>query len=226
MTADEARGRIGDIRTDLRLALRALSGPKPDWDEALYRLAEVELSISIINEGARLRGDIVATDDERRRVAASLRKIRSGWASGTCYYAIINVLGYPDTSREDGGHALYSLLADLIDPDCDPTERGIDSIYDWCFAAIEGADGPDDELYCSIMRAIEDFRHPELATAHTVRAVDREALLALANELTESYVDGGADGDELVMSRGAVALVVRRIREALGCEKTERELQG
>lgn len=59
------------------------------------------------------------TDDERRRVAASLRKIRSGWASGTCYYAIINVLGYPDTSREDGGHALYSLLADLIDPDCD-----------------------------------------------------------------------------------------------------------
>ena len=117
MESSDARIRIAGMRRDLRLALRALSGPKPDWDEALYRLAEVELSISIINEGARLRGDIVATDDERRRAAASLRKIRSGWASGTCYYAIINALGYPDTSREDGGHALYSLLADLIDPD-------------------------------------------------------------------------------------------------------------
>ena len=61
----------------------------------------------------------MATDDERRRAAASLRKIRSGWASGTCYYAIINALGYPDTSREDGGRALYSLLADLIEPSCD-----------------------------------------------------------------------------------------------------------
>lgn len=45
---------------------------------------------------------------------------------------------------------------------------------------------------------------------------DSEALLALTGELTESYVASGADGDELVMSRGAVALVVRRIREACG----------
>ena len=61
----------------------------------------------------------------------------------------------------------------------------------------------------------EDGRYEGVRTA---RPVDRGALLALAGELTESYVDGGADGDELVMSRGAVALVVRRIREALGVE--------
>lgn len=46
--------------------------------------------------------------------------------------------------------------------------------------------------------------------------VKRLELLALADEITESYVTGGADGDELVMSRGAVLFVARRIREALG----------
>ena len=65
----------------------------------------------------------------------------------------------------------------------DPTERGIDSIYEWCRERLEGADGAEDELYCSIMRAIEDYRHPELVTARTVRAVDRDALLALAVNL-------------------------------------------
>ena len=46
--------------------------------------------------------------------------------------------------------------------------------------------------------------------------VDREALLTLAVELESFYVNGGHDGDELVASRGAIALVVRRIREACG----------
>ena len=59
------------------------------------------------------------TDDERREVARRLRKCRGGWSSGECYYTIIHALGLPDTSREDGGHALYSALADLIEPSCD-----------------------------------------------------------------------------------------------------------
>lgn len=111
---------------------------------------------------------------------------------------------------------LWNRLADLIGPGEDPTEQGIDSIYDWCFSGLEGADEDEDELYCAIMRAIEDYRHPERVTARTARAVDREALLELENELTESYVTRGADGDEMVMSRGAVSLVARRIREACG----------
>ncbi len=61
----------------------------------------------------------MVTDDERREVARRLRGLRSGWLSGECYYTIIHALGLPDTSREDGGHALYSALADLIEPSCD-----------------------------------------------------------------------------------------------------------
>lgn len=86
----------------------------------------------------------------------------------------------------------------------DPTERGIDSIYDWCFAAIEGADGAEDELYCSIMRAIEDYRHTERATAHTVQTFDRDALMALADEMT--------------VEKGDIWGWGRRIREALGVQ--------
>ena len=57
------------------------------------------------------------TDTERREVARRLRECRGGWSSGECYYTIINALGLPDTSREDGGAALYARLADLIEPD-------------------------------------------------------------------------------------------------------------
>lgn len=55
-------------------------------------------------------------DEQRRLVATRLRECRGGWSSGECYYTIIQELGMPDTSREDGGHALYAALADLIDP--------------------------------------------------------------------------------------------------------------
>lgn len=44
MTADEARDRVGDIRAELRRAMRLLSRPGVDWDSAagwLYR-AEME----------------------------------------------------------------------------------------------------------------------------------------------------------------------------------------
>ena len=40
MTADEARDRIGEIRVELRRAMRAINRPEPDWDAAagwLYR---------------------------------------------------------------------------------------------------------------------------------------------------------------------------------------------
>ena len=57
------------------------------------------------------------SDTERRDVARRLRELRSGWSSGECYYTIIHALGLPDTSREDGGTALYVRIADLIDPD-------------------------------------------------------------------------------------------------------------
>lgn len=100
------------------------------------------------------------TDDERRRAAASLRKMRSGWAIGTCYYAIINALGYPDTSREDGGRALYSLLADLIEPS-EPKVK--------CVAEVK-VDG----------ERLEKLVHD---AAVELTGIDRDALLALADEM-------------------------------------------
>lgn len=58
----------------------------------------------------------MVTDEDRRKAASRLRECRGGWSSGECYYAIIAALGLPDTSREDGGNALYARLADLIEP--------------------------------------------------------------------------------------------------------------
>ena len=94
---------------------------------------------------------------------------------------------------------------------CDPTERGVDSIYDWCRERLEGADGAEDELCCAIMRAIEDYRHPELVTAHTVRPVDREALLDVLDEMDTTVRCAGPD-----IERGYVESWAERIREALG----------
>ena len=141
----------------------------------------------------------MATDDERRRVAERLRSL-----SGLDYckdprYAVelaSDAVG-ADHSNGYSWDKLLDRLADLIEPakacdasqDCrdtvasDPTGRGVDSIYDWCRERLEVADGAEDELCCSIMCAIEDYRHPERATAHTVRLVDREALSTIAEEI-------------------------------------------
>ena len=136
----------------------------------------------------------MATDDERRRAAASLRKIRSGWASGTCYYAIINVLGYPDTSREDGGHALYSLLADLIEPS-EPKVK--------CVAEVK-TDG--EQLEKLVHEAVVEYA-----------GVDREALLALAEELSGNIlVVPAVYGTYQSGYVAACQDIARRIREALG----------
>ena len=111
---------------------------------------------------------------------------------------------------------LWNRLADLIGPGEDPTEQGIDSIYDWCFSGLEGAD--EDELYCAIMRAIEDYRHPERVTARTARAVDREALLALADKIVAD-TEEDVSSEDLVPSWYAgetLRDVASKIREACG----------
>ena len=42
MTAEEARDRVGDIRAELRRAMRALSRPEADWDSAAGHLYRAE----------------------------------------------------------------------------------------------------------------------------------------------------------------------------------------
>ncbi len=212
----------------------------------------------------------MATDDERRRVAAALRGLtsnvyglRKSYESEGCsilceeqadYYQMCKaVCGYlpPEHMHPCDYEELHDHLADLIDPGpakaptssdtaptrtdatatcdasqdcrdnvaCDPTERGIDSIYEWCRERLEGADGDEDELYCAIMRAIEEYRHTELVTAHTVRPVDREALLALADEMDK---DGRIQrerqkaGKRWFIDGLDVREYARRVREACG----------
>ena len=96
----------------------------------------------------------MATDDERREVAERLRECRGGWSSGECYYAIIHALGLPDTSRDDGGSALYAALADLIDPDepsgheCVPGECPLNVRHDNDFIDREALLALADKLDC------------------------------------------------------------------------------
>ena len=164
----------------------------------------------------------MATDDERRRVAEALR-----------YYASSDIDGgllpsLKDAAEVAGGtwRTLFTRLADLVEPapkcseaapKCDPTERGIDSIDEWCRWNLEGSDGTEDRLFCAIMGAIDEYRNPELAAARTVRAVDRGTLLELADEL-----DGDALWVPLVKGTYAGGYVAacgdaaRRIREACG----------
>ena len=152
-------------------------------------------------------------DDERRRVAERLR----------CAAEQRQPYTQPTLACFIGADCvdIWTRLADLIEPSdvsqdcrdtvaCDPTERGVDSIYEWCRERLEGAGGAEDELCCSIMRAVDEYRHPELVTARTVRAVDRDALLALADEMDDCGLDGWACGPVDV---GGFA---RRIREACG----------
>jgi len=102
------------------------------------------------------------SDTERREVAARLRELRSGWSSGECYYTIIHELDLPDTSREDGGAALYARLADLIEPG-EPKVR--------CVAEVK-VDG----------ERLEELVHDAAAE---LTGIDRDALLALAEEMEE-----------------------------------------
>lgn len=177
----------------------------------------------------------MATDDERRRVAERLRMSDDRDAAGFDCLLANAVLGYYfcKTPCEECHARLAAELAGLIDPnshpnlgteevgtsqvpECDPTERGLGSIYEWCRERLDGADGAEDELYCAIMSAIEEYRHPESVTARTARAVDREALLALAEEM-QGYADGAASGDGYpYVNAGELWAYADRIREACG----------
>ena len=58
MTADEARERVGEIRKQLRRAMRALSVPGPDWGGAVDALLDAsreanELALRCLDEKAR-----------------------------------------------------------------------------------------------------------------------------------------------------------------------------
>lgn len=58
MTADEARDRVGEIRAELRRAMRAISRTEPDWGGAVDALLEAsreasELALRCLDEKVR-----------------------------------------------------------------------------------------------------------------------------------------------------------------------------
>lgn len=61
MTADEARERIGDIRVELRRAMRAISRTEPDWEAAADAASEC------VRMSAELQSRCWMEDFERRR---------------------------------------------------------------------------------------------------------------------------------------------------------------
>lgn len=176
----------------------------------------------------------MATDDDRRKMARILRDSHDFvidsygrfWSNGTLFG--MRFVAWEEKTIRDG----LSRIADFIEPAptisdttathtdasatrdtsqscrdnvaCDPTERGIDSIHEWCRERLEGADGAEDYMLCTIMSAIEEFRHPERVTASTARPVDREALLALAYEMCDNAFRGK-------VSEGWTAQIVLRI---------------
>ena len=97
-------------------------------------------------------------------------------------------------------------------------ERGIESIKEWCLGAMEGADGALDGMLCDILGAIEEYEHPELARADTVRSVDRETLLKLADEMVEMFRIGAFTGEGIDRSwcRELYDKYAKRVREACG----------
>lgn len=157
------------------------------------------------------------TDEERRTLAKSMRAFDvyfdmspRCWLNGTLF-------GMDVSARSEecirGGMAR---LADMIEPSCEPTASGIDSICEWCRERLEGADGAEDVLYMAIMKAIDEYRHPELAEAQTVRRVDRDALLALADEMYGRLDEYDADLHGGIYLAVEMRKYARRIRELCG----------
>lgn len=165
----------------------------------------------------------MVTDDERREVAGRLRAYGKEFGDATwrelCNVVLYDEDRYPSTVRK---LRLIDRLADLIDPGdtsqgrrdtvaCDPTERGVDSIRDWCRERLGGADGAKAHMLCSVMSAIDEWHHLERATARTARPVDRGALLGLADEMDEKARSSG-----YFLVSPTLVECARRIREACG----------
>lgn len=141
----------------------------------------------------------IVTDDERRRVARELRGLkRDGhnvtqlnhgptWSVAWC------VLGdeLEDCVPQDWFERMCARLADLIDP--------CDMLY---VTYSRSTCGPDGKAY------MVKVRHRTKGWERDFHAVDREALLALADGLCDGYPYG--------LSHGGLEQLARRIREACG----------
>ena len=128
------------------------------------------------------------TDDERRKMAQKIRELPNSatWTADRIGEALLHLLVYGD------GRKSLNLLADLIEPG-EPKAK--------CVAEVK-VDGEQ----------LEKLAHD---AAVELAGIDRDALLALADELEEVAcweVQSTGDNNRAWMLKG----VCDRIREALG----------
>lgn len=128
------------------------------------------------------------TDDERRRVAARLRA-----CAGDEYIEIeplCEAIGC-DARRGSGEGIVWNRLADLIEPSCDRDTP--QKVAEEMFGKMRHSTKEEADAYGAVLESKSVEIHP----------VDRDALLALADEMEE---------------RAGLVGYARRIREALGVE--------
>lgn len=167
----------------------------------------------------------MVTNDERREAAAKLRcfdflsAMRIGLARGNVSTGTLQVLGAivgVDMTSPIECARLFERLADLIDP---TDGFDLDTVQRVCFECMEGCDEPEWTLYTTIHDAIARYKRGESGPTY-----DRAALLALAGQM--ETIGSITAVDTVEMKPESFLAIARRIREALGCEKTERQLQG
>lgn len=144
------------------------------------------------------------TDTERREVAQRLlavaKKLGSNMDAHEFAHYTADVLDVDDSMT---WYEMELRLADLIEPS-EPKVR--------CVAEVK-VDG----------ERLEKLAHD---AAVELTGIDRDALLALADEMKRKAQEYVERFDENSSTASVLNGYARRIREALGYEKTERELQG
>ena len=151
----------------------------------------------------------MVTDDERREVAARLRK-----AIGLTEFA--EVLGFNWTDDSDWvWNDVSNLVADLIEPSCD--RDAPQKVAEEMFGKMRHSTKEEADAYDAMLKSKSVELHP----------VDREALLDMEDEMFESAtglaliseLEEDADLKDLQTTMAKVLFgYARRIREALGVE--------
>lgn len=142
------------------------------------------------------------SDSERREVAARLRKLEMG-VTGTAVTTHTLAKNILDAIKygHSGAMTPYGLLADLIEPSIpsDPGEAGLASA-DGFIREMRHSTKEEQNAYNAMLEKMSVEMHP----------VDRDALLALADEMEEET------GSVCGVCMGKTA---SRIRKALGVER-------
>ena len=194
----------------------------------------------------------MTTDDERRRVAASLRHIAStgGGELGTAACNMCEAIGEYDYPLWSDAHLLFERIADLIDPDIipdKPDETGrplsdpeIDRERLLAIATMMAADSVRSVkkgISVSPVYILHAARNIAEACGETFASIrnrdltkwgtsivpketiaDRDALLALADEIDRKSDDGTVNPDPMKPIASSLDLLgyARRIRKAVG----------